>query len=178
MSLADEVGIEVAHSVGLNLRGDLGVRVSASNPAMLEEAIEMNMLGRKTGKGMFLYDQPKGPKPVNPEMVTLIEKYSTPGAAAPDIDEIQLRMVSRFINEAAYCLQDEIIASPTVGDIGSVFGIGFPPFRGGPFRFVDSYGAQKLVDEMLAFQELHGDHFAPAKILVDYAKEGKKFYAD
>ena len=119
-----------------------------------------------------------GPKPVNPEMVELIEKYSTPNAGPIATDEIQLRMVSRFINEAAYCLQDDIIASPTVGDIGAVFGIGFPPFRGGPFRFLDSYGTEKLVGEMLAFQELHGDHFAPAQILVDYAKSGKKFHAE
>ena len=114
------------------------------------EAIEMNMLGRKTGKGMFLYTPDKGPKPVNPEMQELIKKYSKPDAAPVAIDEIQLRMVSRFINEASYCLQDEIIASPMVGDMGSIFGIGFPPFRGGPFRFVDSYGAQRA-DVLLLF---------------------------
>jgi len=175
MSLVDEVGIEVAASVGKNLQEDLGIRVGAANSAMLDEAVSMNMLGRKTGKGMYDYTQGKGPKPVNPEMIELIAKYST-GSVAVAAEEIQKRMAGRFVNEAAYCLQDEIIASPTVGDIGSVFGIGFSPFRGGPFRHVDTVGAQAFVDEMNAYADEYGDHFRPAQILVDYAKSGKKFH--
>ena len=62
-------------------------------------------------------------------------------------------------------------------DIGAIFGIGFPPFRGGPFRMVDSMGAQKLCDTMMGYADAHGDHFLPAPILLDYAKAGKKFHA-
>ena len=61
-------------------------------------------------------------------------------------------------------------------DIGAVFGIGFPPFRGGPFRMIDAYGAQKLVDTMNKYRDELGAQFTPAPILVDYAKAGKKFY--
>jgi enoyl-CoA hydratase/long-chain 3-hydroxyacyl-CoA dehydrogenase len=97
-------------------------------------------------------------------MIELIKKYSKPDAAPVAIDEIQLRMVSRFINEAAYCLQDEIIASPMVGDMGSIFGIGFPPFRGGPFRFVDSYGARSFWEhEWLCLRE---DALLPCTLLL------------
>jgi len=180
MSLVDEVGIEVAASVIKNLKDDLGVRVGASDGAMLDEAIEAGMLGRKTGKGMFTYPPgKKAKKQVNEEMVALIQKYQAMRPAESDItvEDIQLRMASRFVNEAAYCLQDEIIASPTVGDIGAIFGIGFPPFRGGPFRMVDSMGAQKLCDTMMGYADAHGDHFLPAPILLDYAKAGKKFHA-
>jgi enoyl-CoA hydratase/long-chain 3-hydroxyacyl-CoA dehydrogenase len=175
MSLADEVGIDVAASVPKNLAGDLGVRVGAADLQMLDDIVATNSLGRKTGKGMFLYGGPKGPKEVNPEVLEIIANYNT-GAGNISDDEIQNRMVARFLNEAAYCLQDEIIATPTVGDIGSVFGIGFPPFRGGPFRLVDEMGAQTLVDLMSGYQELHGDQFKPAQILVDYAKAGKTFH--
>jgi enoyl-CoA hydratase / long-chain 3-hydroxyacyl-CoA dehydrogenase len=62
------------------------------------------------------------------------------------------------------------------GDIGAVFGIGFPPFLGGPFRMLDSYGTQKFVDGMYKWRDLKGEQFEPAQILKDYAKANKKFH--
>eukprot|EP00041_Stephanoeca_diplocostata_P025268 m.657580 g.657580 ORF g.657580 m.657580 type:complete len:776 (-) comp22714_c0_seq1:308-2635(-) len=177
MSLVDEVGIDVAASVGKNLAGDLGVRVGAADNAFFDDVIANNWLGRKTGKGMFLYTSKK--REENPEMQELIAKYRAQRTPNTDItpDDITFRMASRFVNEAAHCLQDDIIASPTIGDVGSIFGIGFPPFRGGPFRMVDAYGAQAFVDRMNGYREVHGEHFAPAQILVDHAKNGTKFHS-
>lgn len=64
----------------------------------------------------------------------------------------------------------------TVGDIGAVFGIGFPPFLGGPFRMLDQQGTQQFVDKMYKWRDAKGPQFEPAQILVDYAKSGKKFH--
>ena len=58
----------------------------------------------------------------------------------------------------------------------AVVSFGFPPFSGGPFRWVDTYGAQKLVDRMNSFRTQYGDGFTPCELLVQYAKEGKKFH--
>ena len=94
-----------------------------------------------------------------------------------DMEEVQFRIASRFINEAVWCLQDGILNSPLDGDIGAVFGLGFPPFRGGPFRFLDSFGAKNLLDKINRFREVCGEHFEPAPLLVDYAKDPtKRFY--
>lgn len=63
-----------------------------------------------------------------------------------------------------------------LGDIGSVFGIGFPPFQGGPFRLLDTHGLQKFLDRMYRYRDAKGPQFEPAQILKDYAKANKKFH--
>ena len=65
-------------------------------------------------------------------------------------DEIQTRCVLAMVNEAALCLEEGVLRSTRDGDVGAVFGIGFPPFRGGPFRYVDAQGAARVVDELRA----------------------------
>ena len=115
MALVDEVGISVAASVGKNLKGDLGVRVSSADPKFMEEILARGYQGRKNGKGMYLYP-PKGKKSVNPDVEELLNKCRA-GRPARLVsnEDIPLRMVSRFVNEAALCLQHGIIANPTVG---------------------------------------------------------------
>jgi 3-hydroxyacyl-CoA dehydrogenase len=72
---------------------------------------------------------------------------------------------------------DDVIASPRDGDIGAVFGVGFPPFLGGPFMYIDTAGAQTIADKMKALEQEHGAQFAPPQMLLDYAAAGKKFHA-
>jgi 3-hydroxyacyl-CoA dehydrogenase len=62
------------------------------------------------------------------------------------------------------------------GDIGAVFGMGFPPFIGGPFRYVDAVGAEKFVAMMEGYAEKYGEQFTPCALLKQHAAEGKRFH--
>jgi len=176
MTLADEVGIDVAAALPKNLVGDLGIRVGSANLDFLDDMVNANFLGRKTGAGMFMYPAgEKGGKEINSGMTEILEKYSQTTESISR-DDVQLRMMSRFVNEAAYCLQDGIVTNPTAADVGSCFGIGFPFFLGGPFRMLDEMGVQNFVDICHKYTDENGEQFKPAPILLDYAKSGKKFY--
>ena len=181
ITLCDEVGIDVSAKVGTFMaNADLGHRMDGGNMDVFDQMCAANMMGRKSGKGFYMYPQKpvKGAKKqLNPEMLKILQQ-SIPNANTVTVDkeEIQRRLIAKFINEAAYCLQDGIIRAPADGDIGAIMGIGFPPFLGGPFRMLDSTGTQNMVDTMFKFRDIHGERFEPCQLLKDYAASGKKFY--
>ncbi len=174
-SLNDEVGIDVAYHVADFLSKHLGDRMTGGDIGIMKDMIAAKMLGRKTGAGFFKYEGKK--KEVNPAALEIIKKYQVGRSKeAVSQEDIQLRLMGRFVNEAMLCLQDGIISSPVDGDIGAVFGIGFPPFLGGPFRFIDTFGAQKYVDTMKRFEAKMGPQFTPCQLVVDLARKGGKFH--
>jgi len=176
-TLLDEVGIDVAAHVAEDLGKAYGDRFSGGNPQVLKDLVAANMMGRKSDKGLFVYEKGSKDRPMNDEGLKIIKKHALEAPAATSGDEdIQLRLVSRFVNEAIYSHQDGILATPLEGDIGAVFGLGFPPFSGGPFRYCDTMGAGKLVDHMRRFEQSYGAAFTPCQMLLDMAKSGKKFY--
>ena len=177
ITLADEVGIDVgAHIMG----GELMTELLSSRPKFqvsmtLLEVSKAGYKGRKNKKGFYQYDE-NGKK--QPKVDSEIYKfYGGDNRKQFDTEMIQLRCAMAMVNEAALCLQEGIISSPLDGDIGAVFGLGFPPFRGGPFRYIDSLGAAKAVDILNDLASKYGERFEPAQILIDYAKAGKKFYS-
>lgn len=176
-TLIDEVGIDVAAHVAEDLGKAFGERFGGGNPEVLKGLVEAKMMGRKSDKGLFTYAKGSKERPVNQDGMNIIKKFATvaPAATAGD-DDIVLRMVTRFANEAVATHQDGILATPLEGDIGAVFGLGFPPFSGGPFRYIDTMGASTFVDHMRRFEQSYGVAFTPCQMLVDMAKSGKKFY--
>eukprot|EP01041_Mallomonas_annulata_P005308 gene5308-10618_t len=181
ITLCDEVGVDISAHVGAFMsKADLGVRMQGGNPELMPKMVEKGWLGRKSGAGFYLYPKKtkKGDKKqINQELVTFLKDFQSKEPHVPvSVEDIQMRIISRFVNEAAFSLQDEIIRSPIDGDIGAVFGIGFPPFLGGPFRLLDHQGTSEFVDRMLRYRDVKGAQFEPCPLLMDYAASGKKFH--
>ena len=142
VTLLDEVGIDVGAKISPILAKELGDRFVS--PAAFDKLIADGRKGKKTEKGFYQYGAKagKGKKLVDASVYGVLGVTPAPRLNA---DEISSRCVAQMLNEAVRTLEEGIIASARDGDIGAIFGIGFPPFLGGPFRYIDQLGADVLV---------------------------------
>jgi 3-hydroxyacyl-CoA dehydrogenase/enoyl-CoA hydratase/carnithine racemase len=176
VALMDEVGIDVGAHVAADLGAAFAERGLGSSDA-LPRMSEAGFEGRKNGRGFYLYPKKKkkGPKPVNTEVYRFFGGTDRRTVAT---DEILDRMALLMVNEAVHCLDEGVIGSAEDGDLGAILGLGFPPFRGGPFRFVDHEGAAAIVDRMEALAERRGPRFEPAGGTKSLADSGGRFYPE
>ncbi len=141
--LADTVGLDICLSVAEILSKELGVEV----PARLRELVKAGRLGKKSGHGFYRYDKqgkPLGAKPGRGE-------YCPP--------DTQDRLISRLLNEALACLREGVVADADLLDAGIIFGTGFAPFRGGPMKYIEQTGREKLAAKMAELHKKYGDRF-------------------
>ncbi|HBL7236513.1 TPA: fatty acid oxidation complex subunit alpha FadJ, partial [Serratia marcescens] len=175
ITLLDEVGIDVGTKIIPVLVEALGPRFAA--PAAFDAVLKDGRKGRKNGRGFYLYpsegQQRQRRKRADTSLYTLLGV--TPKAHMLPASVAQ-RCVMMMLNEAARCLDEGVIRSARDGDIGAVFGIGFPPFLGGPFRYMDELGAEKVVKTLDYLRQQHGEHFAPCERLQRMAQQGERFY--
>lgn len=128
ITLTDEVGLDISNHVGSFMsKADLGVRMDGGDHTLMAKMVEKGWLGRKSGKGFYLYpkDAKKGAKKqLNPEAVELLKQIrkerGLPDSSKLSVEDIQGRLMSKFVNEAAFCLQDEIIRAPADGKLFNV----------------------------------------------------------
>ncbi len=177
VTLMDEVGIDVgAHILSGELTEYIKQRGNLKMSTKMIDMYRADYHGRKNRKGFYLYgkDGKKDKGKVNPAVYNFFG-----GKERKEMDQISVRnrLAMAMVNEAALCLEEGIIQSARDGDIGAVFGLGFPPFRGGPFRYLDSMGADSALSILEMLSERHGPRFSPAQIIRDKSQSAQKFYA-
>jgi len=177
MQLLDEVGIDVGAKIGPILQADLGERFAA--PSAFSKLLDDGRLGKKAEKGFYLYGKNvkkgfmKKGKQVDESIYTLLNLKP---AGSLSSDEIAKRCTYMMLNEAARCIDEGIVRNARDGDIGAIFGIGFPPFIGGPLRYIDKIGAQPLVAQLTQWSKQHGERYEPCDALVAMAENGTSYY--
>ena len=171
IKLTDEVGIDVGAKVGGIMREAFGDRMQP--PDGLDRLVAEGRTGRKGGKGFYIYGDEDKKGQVDPTVYETLGVRPTGSADSIDMAE---RCTLQMVGEAVRCLEEGVLRSPRDGDIGAVFGLGFPPFRGGPFRYIDAMGAKVIVEKMKALEKRVGSRFHPCDLLLEHAKANKPFY--
>lgn len=179
-ALLDEVGIDVAMKIVPVLADALGERFSA--PPVLDAMARDGRKGRKNHRGFYRYTAPRyarlrgmwraPAREADPQLYRLLGV--TPKAHLDPAMIVQ-RCVMMMLNEAAHCLDEQVIRCSGDGDMGAVMGIGFPPFLGGPFHYMNSLSPKTVVATLHTLQAKYGARFAPAQGLTDRAAKGDIF---
>jgi 3-hydroxyacyl-CoA dehydrogenase/enoyl-CoA hydratase/3-hydroxybutyryl-CoA epimerase/enoyl-CoA isomerase len=134
-------------------------------------------LGQKTGKGFYSYETDKKGKPkkvVDPQSYDLIKSVVQENREFTDEEIVEIMMVPLCL-ETVRCLEDGIVESAADADMGLIYGIGFPPFRGGALRYIDTLGVAEFVAIADKYAEF-GPMYAPTEKLREMAKNGKTFF--
>jgi 3-hydroxyacyl-CoA dehydrogenase/enoyl-CoA hydratase/3-hydroxybutyryl-CoA epimerase len=174
LKLMDEVGIDVGAHIVKSLNSAFGDRIPMIEG--VDRVLADDRKGKKNKRGFYDYgDQSKGKKVDH----TIYQAMGVQHPGRSEIshkDGIAERIILTMLNEAAYCLDEGILRSARDGDIAAIFGLGFPPFLGGPFRYMDSLGVSTVVEKLNTLSDEYGSRFKPAPSLVKMASSGHSFY--
>jgi 3-hydroxyacyl-CoA dehydrogenase/enoyl-CoA hydratase/3-hydroxybutyryl-CoA epimerase len=173
ITLYDEVGLDVAQKAGKIMAAAFSDRMTPSG--VVDRMVADDRLGRKNGKGFYTYDD-EGKKGGPDESAYAL--FGSPAARTLPRAEIQDRLALTMVNEALRTLEEGVLRTARDGDVGAVLGIGFAPFRGGPFWFVDQTGAAQVLERLRALEAKHGKRFAPARLLEERAASGELFFPE
>jgi len=172
ITLLDEVGIDVGAKVGHVLHEAFGERMA--QPPGVDGLLKDQRLGKKNQRGFYTYGtHDKSKKMVDPSVYALLGVQPKLELAAAEVAQ---RCFLQMVNEAAHCFGEGILRGARDGDVGAIFGLGFPPFRGGPFHYVDAQGAVEIVRRLAGYRDTFGARFVPAPVLQQMAETGSSFY--
>lgn len=175
--LIDVVGLDTGvHGAEVMAEG-FPDRMKPDYKGGIKHLFENYRLGQKNGVGFYKYEMDKKGKPkklADEATYELLKAVQTDSRQVDD-QEIIDRMMIAFCNETVRCLEDNIVASAGEADMAMIMGVGFPPFRGGPCRYIDQIGVANYVELCNRYAHLGKAYEAPAK-LVTMAANGETFY--
>ena len=179
LRLIDEVGVDIGEDVASTLSTAFPGRMKV--PPIFSKMIEAGLLGRKAGKGFYVYR--KGSEPtVNGTANALrptvgsTDEASARSVAAAQRSGLANALVLLMVNEGARCLEEKVVEEPADVDFAMVMGTGWAPFRGGPLRYADAIGTAKVTEDLSRLCETVGPHYAPCALLCEM--KGAKFYRE
>ncbi|HDU8579359.1 TPA: fatty acid oxidation complex subunit alpha FadB [Vibrio diabolicus] len=175
--LLDVVGIDTAYHAQAVMAEGFPERMGKQGRDAIDALFEADKYGQKNGNGFYSYTIDKKGKPKKTFSEELLPVLADVCADKQDFDDetIIQRMMIPMINEVVLCLQEGIIATPQEADMALVYGLGFPPFRGGVFRYLDSVGIAEYVEMAKQHTELGAMYQVP-QMLIDMAAKGESFY--
>lgn len=173
LTVSDEIGLDTAYHASQQRKKDEGDAFQPTPTFRLVEKLvgELGRHGRKNGKGFFDYAA-DGSKKLWPGLAELFP----PLAEQPTVDEVKARMLYAQLVDAAKAMAAGVLIDPADGDVGSILGVGFPAYLGGPFSMMDTIGIDKVVAECDRLAARYGAQYAAPQLLRDMAAEGRTFY--
>ena len=178
--LLDVVGLDVACHGSAVMAEGFPDRMKIDFNSATEALFKEKRLGQKSGSGYYRYEPDRRGKPqkkIDDEAIALVNKTSNAIRQADEFsdEEIIERMMLSLCLEVVRCLEDNIVDSPESADMSLIWGIGFPPFRGGALRYIDSIGSKNFVTMAEKYSDL-GEAYKVPKLLADMASSDLSFF--
>ena len=172
ITLLDEVGIDVGTKIMPILEQAFGERMKPADAFI--NLIEAGRQGRKNNKGFYDYTEKVSAK--RPVDQSVYQDLGVQPTNKMDPKIIAERCNLMLLNEAIRCLHEGVLQSPRDGDIGAIFGLGYPAYLGGPFRYADAIGIDQLIERLKHYQDTVSARFKAADVLLEMANKGQTFY--
>ncbi|WP_404400893.1 fatty acid oxidation complex subunit alpha FadB [Idiomarina seosinensis] len=173
--LSDVVGIDTADHCTVVMEEGFPTRMKRDTSSAIAQLAEAERYGQKNGKGFYVYGTDKKGKPTKQPAEEAYQLTGSEQGKTLDADEVIARCMIPMVNEAVRCLEEDIVGSAAEADIALLYGLGFPPFRGGPFRYLETMGLNNFIN--LADQYAHlGEIYQVTDGMREMAEAGKSYF--